>query len=82
MELYGRVRVKRRVHEGHGPAGTSSPRASDHAGGRLGVEVESARLDDELREVATFFSLGFCVNDCGRRLSGEVMLLKCCRVSG
>ena len=65
-----------RVHEGHGPAGTSSPRASDHAGGRLGVEVESARLDDALREVATPFLLigAFCVNVCGRRLSGKVEL--------
>ena len=44
-----------RVHERHGPAGTSSPRASDHAGGRLGVEVGSARLDDALRKVATSF---------------------------
>ena len=73
-ELCGRVRVKRRVHERHGPAGTNSPRASDHAGGRLGVEVRSVRLDDELREVTTFFSLGFCVNVCGRRLSSEVKL--------
>ena len=47
-----------RVHERHGPAGTISPRASDHAGGRLGVEVESARLDDAFRKVATFIFFG------------------------
>ena len=77
-ELCGRARVRRRVHEGHGPAGTSRPRASDHAGGRLGVEVGSAGggLDDALREVATpFLFIGaFCVNDCGRRLYVEVKL--------
>ena len=47
-----------RVHERHGPAGIISPRASDHAGGRLGVEVESARLNDAFRKVATFIFFG------------------------
>ena len=32
--------------------------ASDHVGGRLGVEVESARLDDAFRKVATFIFFG------------------------
>ena len=38
--------------------------------GRLGVEVESARLDEAFRKVATFIFIGaLCVNDCGWRLS-------------
>ena len=82
-ELCGRARERRRVHEGHGPAGTSSPRASDHAGGRLGVEVGSVggglddtegRLRKGSRDSLSFLLLGVCVNDCGRRLWGKVKL--------
>ena len=51
---------------------------------RRSSELRSWEEDSmALREVATPFHFlwGFCVNDCGRRLSSEVVLFKCCRVS-
>ena len=51
---------------------------------RRSSELRSREEDSmALREVATPFHFlwGFCVNDCGRRLSVEVESFKCCRVS-
>jgi len=52
--------------------GTSSQTTPEE----LGVAVAKEGLDT-LREVATSFSFGFCVNVCVWRQSGEVELLKC-----
>jgi len=50
-----------------------APRRRDSRGGR--------QVDDATREVTTSFFFGLCVNDCGWRLSDQVELFKCCRVS-
>ena len=63
--------------------GRAAREPSDHAGGTRGCGRKEGRR--ALREVATpFLFIGdLCVNDCGWRLSPvEVVLLKCCRVSG